>query len=224
MIVGAGGHGRVVAEAVELGGAHLVVGFVDRDPGLHGRAVGGLRVLGGDELLGELVADGVTGFVIGVGSVGDASVRAHLYEHGLTVGLTPVTVVHPTAAVSPSARLGSGTVVLAGAIVNAGAAVGDNVIINSQVVVEHDCVIGDHVHVATGAQLASGVRVGAGAHIGAGATVIQGCCVGAAGVVGAGAVVIRDVADATTVVGCPARPIRRMVRRGAGSGGLGQSR
>jgi UDP-perosamine 4-acetyltransferase len=206
--LGAGGHARVVLETLKSMGVHDVVGLLDPRPELWGTRVGGVEVLGGDDLLGRQYDSGVTHAFIGLGGTGDTRPRRRLYELARAQGLEIVSAIHPAASVSPSALLGPGATILAHAVVGPEASLGEDVIVNSAAVVEHDCRIADHVHVATGALLASGVQVGAGAHVGLGATVNQGLTIGADAVVGAGAAVIRDVPAATVVVGVPARVLR----------------
>lgn len=186
-----------------------IVGLLDADPALVGRRILGIPVLGDDGYLEQVAARGVHHFFIGVGSVGDASVRRRLYTMAVERGMTAVVVVHPRAVVSPSAVIGPGTAVLAQAVVNAGALLGVNVIVNTGAIIEHDCVVEDHAHVATGARLASTVRVGRGAHVGAGATVRQRISIGEAAVVGIGAAVVADVPAKGVVVGVPARRLTR---------------
>jgi UDP-perosamine 4-acetyltransferase len=206
--LGAGGHARVVLETLRAMGTHDVVGLLDPRPELWGTRVGGVEVLGGDDLLGRQYDSGVTHAFIGLGGTGDTCPRRRLYELARAQGLEIVSAVHPAAVVSPSALVGPGATILANAVVGPETSLGEDVLVNSAAVVEHDCRIGDHVHVATGALLASGVHVGAGAHVGLGATVNQGLTIGAGAIVGAGAAVIRDVPAATVVVGVPARALR----------------
>lgn len=215
VVLGGGGHARVVLDALILGGAGRPVGVLDPDPALRGRTILGVPVLGGDELLGRLARGKATHFALGLGGVGDNRPRKRLFEVGLASGLKPLTVRHPSAVRSPWAQVGPGCVLLAGSVVNAGAALGCDVIVNSGAVVEHDCAVGDHAHIATGALLASTVRVGALAHIGAGAALRQCLAVGEGAVVGAGAAVVRDVAAWTVVAGVPARPLRKARPRAA---------
>lgn len=207
--LGAGGHAKVVLEALAAIGGFAVAGLLDPQRALWGTEVLGVPVLGDDEeLRGQY--DGVTKAFIGLGGAADTRPRRRLYESAREHGFDVVDVVHPAATVSPSARLGHGVTVLAGAVVNAGAELGENVLVNTGAVVEHDCRIGSHVHVASRACLASGVEVDAGAHVGAGATVRQGSRIGAGAVVGVGAVVVRDVDPGAVVVGVPARVLRRV--------------
>ena len=210
--LGAGGHAKVVIEALLAVGGVELHGLLDPNPALRGTRVLGLPVLGNDDLLPQLARSGVSGFFMGVGSLGDARLRQRLFAWALSLGVEPVTVIHPRAVVSPSARVGRGTCIFAGAVVNAETILGENVILNSGALVEHDCQIGDHVHVATGACLGGGVVVGEGAHIGLGACVRQGIRVGRQSLVGAGAVVVKDVPEAVVVAGIPARFLRQNTR------------
>jgi sugar O-acyltransferase (sialic acid O-acetyltransferase NeuD family) len=207
--VGASGHGRVVAEAARLAG-HEVVAFVDQDPMMLGRAVGEATVVASQEELLAAVADrvslpgGADAVAFGVGNNGarHALVRSLLAIAGAEI--LPA-IVHPSAVVSPTARVGPGSVLLPRSVVHTDALVDAGVIVNSAAVVEHDCVVGACAHLSPGAIVCGGVTVGPRAWIGAGATVIHGRAVGADSVVGAGSVVIRNVHEQTVVVGVPAR-------------------
>lgn len=201
-LLGASGHGKVVADAALAAGWKAVVFFDDAWPGLSlnghwpvvGKTADLLAQLG--EFDGVLVAIGKAGIRL--------QKQRQLQEAGATI---VVAVVHPRACVSPFARIGAGTVVMAGAVVNTDAMVGDACIVNTCSSVDHDCVLADAVHVSPGAHLSGNVTVGEGAWIGMGAAVKQGIGIGARAMVGAGAVVVKDVPAGLTVVGCPARPL-----------------
>ena len=149
VILGGGGHARMLIESLALSGGARIVGVLEA----RGRARGGkvldVPVIGDDTLLPVLKRRGVTHFVVGRGGVADNAPRRALFEEAVRYGLRPLTVVHPSAMVSPWAVLEEGAQLLPGCVVNAGTRVGANAIINSGVIVEHDNVIGAHAHLAT---------------------------------------------------------------------------
>ena len=199
LIVGAGGHARVVADILLCRGLP-VLGYVDDDPASWGSVRLGLPVLGSVEAWAEHAPGGL---VMGIGD--NAARRAVVGRLGERAGELWRSAVHPDATVAASARLGRGVVIAARAVVNPDALIGDHAIINTGATVDHDCRLGAYCHVAPGANLAGGVEVGEGALIGVGAAVIPYLSVGRWATVGAGAVVVRDVPDGVTATGAPAR-------------------
>lgn len=198
-IVGAGGHGRVVAEAASEAGFSDVAFLDDRFPDV--AACQGFPVLGS---LASQAGTFVSGDQVCL-AVGNNRKRAEIAE---TYNNFPyASVIHPRAVISRTVRLGRGTTILANVVVNANSNIGDHVILNTACIIEHDCVISDAAHVSPGAILAGGVFVGARSWIGAGAVVRQGIAIGCDVIIGAGAVVVSDIADQTTVVGVPAKPL-----------------
>jgi len=209
IIVGAGGHGRVLADALIAAGAGIA-GFVDADPALKGRRVMGFEVLGGDAAL-EGLDRAEFSLVNGIGSLGtpDAPPTRRLAGERLAAaGWRIADVRHPSAIVAPSARLAAGVQLLARAVVQPAAEIGANVIVNTAAIVEHDCVVGAWSHVSIGAILCGGVRIGDGCHIGAGAVIIQGVRLGDSTIVGAGAAIVKDDDGPGPLVGVPARSRR----------------
>lgn len=207
--VGAGGHAKVMIEIIRQIGGYDLIGLLEKNKKLWGATVSGVPVLGGDDLLRKIYKEGIHQVFIGVGSVGDATLRKKLYLTVHEAGFKIINVIHPKAIVSPSVKLGKGFIMMAGAIANADTQFGNNVIVNTGAIVEHGCVIGDHVHIASGARLASTVHVGEGSHIGLGASIKQSVRIGKNVVVGAGAVVIEDVPSCVVVAGVPARVITK---------------
>ncbi|MDR6714146.1 sugar O-acyltransferase (sialic acid O-acetyltransferase NeuD family) [Pseudomonas hunanensis] len=202
-ILGASGHGKVVADLAELCGWQQIDFFDDAWPGLSEN--GAWPVVGGGAQLLERL-DHYQGVIV---AIGNNAVRAQKMRELQQRGAPVPVLVHPSAVVSRHASLGRGTVVFAGAVVNAFATVGEGAILNTGSSVDHDCRIGDHVHVSPGARLAGGVGVGERSWIGIGAVVRQMIKIGCRATVGAGGVVVCDVADDTTVIGVPARPMAR---------------
>lgn len=195
LVIGAGGHAKVVIDAAMAAG-HVVVAAVGDAGGE--REILGVPVLESDA---GLTADG---FVV---AIGDNTARQGQYEALCAAGRTPATIVHPTAVIAPSATLGAGTVAFAGVVVNASARVGANAILNTGCTIDHDCLIGDHAHVGPGANLCGGVMLGEGALMGVGSCAIPGTSVGAWAIVGAGSAVIYDLPGDTTCAGTPAKPL-----------------
>jgi sugar O-acyltransferase (sialic acid O-acetyltransferase NeuD family) len=199
LIVGAGGHAKVVADILLSQGANII-GFLDDDPSTWGGTRLGLPVLGGIDSYAGYSPDGL---VMGVGS---NMARKQVVERlGGEAGGLWRNAIHPKATVANSVRLGVGIVVAARAVVNPDSVLGDHVIINTGAIVDHDCTIGTYAHIAPGARLAGGVRVGEGTLIGIGASVIPLRALGGWAIVGAGAVVIDDIPDGVTAKGVPAR-------------------
>lgn len=215
-IYGAGGHGKVVLDALERAGRR-VIGFVDDD---HRRANGeycGLPVAGTpDELEGVREAGSGVGFVVAIGDAGD---RQRVSDKVEQLGYDLVSVIHPSAVVAPDVSIGAGSMVLAAAAVNPGVYIGRGVIINTGAVVDHDCSIADFAHVAPGARLAGNVRVGERTLISIGATVVPGKTIAQNALVAAGAVVVSDVGEGITVAGVPAKPLRRSASAETGERG-----
>lgn len=201
LIWGAGGHGKVVLDIARSAGCFERIAFLDDDPARIGLEFCDCRLLGGSLDLHRFAG---SAFVV---AVGDNRTRAQCFASALGNGLAPTTLVHPTAVIATSARIGCGTVVMPGVIINASAVIGENCIINSGAVVEHDCRVDAHVHISPRAVLGGGVTVEPLAHIGIGAVVLQGATVGEESIVGAGAVVLRAAPARCTVVGVPAKAL-----------------
>lgn len=207
VIVGAGGHGQVVADvllsAARLNSDAQPVGYVDDDTSLSGRVLLGLPVLGRIDSLSRIPHDAV------VVAIGDNATRRTVFDKLTARNERFVVACHPSAIVAESVEVGRGTMICAGAIVNPGATIGSNVILNTGCSIDHHNRIGDHVHVAPGVCTGGDVTVEASVLIGIGAVVMPGRTIGARSTVGAGALVQQDVPEATVVVGVPARPVRR---------------
>lgn len=202
LVIGAGGHAKVVIEALRAAGFDPV-GIVD--PRAEAPMLLGVPVLGDDDALPRLRAEGIEA---AVAALGDNRARERAGEGLRALGFRLPAVVHPAALVSPSARVRDGAVVMARAVVGTLAEIGPLAILNTGCIVEHDNRIGPCAHIAPGAVLAGTVRVGARALVGAGAAARPEVSIGADAVVGAGSAVVGDVPAGAVVGGVPARLLR----------------
>lgn len=202
IIVGAGGHAKVVIELFRSLRVPIT-GLTDADD--TPRQVLEAPVLGDDTVLPGLFEQGARNAFV---ALGDNKRRLEMGLRLQALGFNLMTAVSPRATVSPSARLGVGVAVMAGAVINAEAEVGDLAIINSGAIVEHDVVLGRACHIGPGAVLAGQVRVGEGALLGAGSSAAPGRQIGANSVIGAGGCVVRDIPADVVAVGVPALVLR----------------
>ena len=199
LIFGAGGHGRVVADAAVRQGSWQAVSASDRDPA---RCAADL-LPGVASLLPEAALRNAPAVHIGIGDC--AARRCEAEKIGVHM---LVTVIHPQASVSTHASVGPGSFIGAQAVVAPTASLGICVIVNHGAVADHGVVVGDYCHIAPGAVLGGKVRIGAGTLVGAGATVLPGVSICEGSVIGAGAVVCKDVTEPGTYAGVPAGRIR----------------
>jgi len=200
-ILGASGHGKVVAEIAELTGWEEVVFYDDAWPLLD--SVGVWEVVGNaDDLRSEI--NSFDAFFVAVGS---NYVRWTLFSQLIGWAVKAATLIHPSAVVSEYSSIKDGTVVMANAVINPFVTIGQAVIVNTAATIDHDCVLGDAVHVSPGANLAGKVAVGQQSWVGIGASVKQQVIIGEKVIVGAGATVINNINDGVTVVGTPAKVV-----------------
>lgn len=204
IVLGGGGHARVVIQAAQSRGEWNVVGYVDPQKRDSSRL--GVNYLGDDSA--KIAADPAfehCRFVLGIGSTFQARVRREIVERTRLPAARWATVVHAQAIVSPTAVVGPGCVVLAGAIVNAGAAVGAHGIVNTGAILEYDCVLGAYVHAAPAVVVAARAKIGDGAYLGIGCRIRERLTLGENVKVGMGSVVLRSVPAGRVVIGVPAK-------------------
>lgn len=195
-IIGASGHGKVVADIARKNGYKEIV-FLDDDESIH--ECGGCPVIGKSSEAGTIDADIIVG-------IGNAGIRKRIQESVPEEKL--ITLIHPDAVIAEDVAIGVGAVVMAGAVINPGVRIGKGCIINTCSSVDHDCVVGDYVHIAVGSHLCGTVSVGSGTWIGAGATVSNNISICPDCMIGAGAVIVKNIDSAGTYMGVPARRIR----------------
>lgn len=197
IIIGAGGHAKVICDIIRKSG-DKAVGFLD-DSISEGTVIMGMSVLGKTNKIGEYKNKE---FIIGIGN---NTVRKMFSEKYSDIHF--YTAVHPSAVISEGVIIGKGSCVMAGAVINACAHIGEHCIINSSATVEHDCFVGDFSHVSPGAVLCGTVKCGKGVHIGAGAVVKNNIDITDNVIIGAGAVVVKNITNTGTYVGVPAKKI-----------------
>lgn len=205
LIFGASGHGRVVLGNFAGRPSYKVLGFIDDDPGLSGKPVDGLTVLGGMDRLRTLLQQGVQGAIV---AIGRNDVRCEKAELLQSMGFELVRAVHASAVLGSDVSVGGGSAVMAGTVINAGTTIGTNVIVNTGATVDHECELADGCHISPGSHLAGNVHVGRCAHIGIGSSVVPNIRIGEGSIIGAGSVVLNDVPSHQTWVGNPAKRLR----------------
>lgn len=196
VILGASGHGKVVADIAEKLGYETVV-FLDDNTQV--KSCGKYPVVGKTAAIGNYCD---YDFLV---AIGNAEVRSRLQKSLTDQGLHIATLVHPAAVVGQDVSIGAGTVVMAGAVINASAVIGRGCIINTCASVDHDCMVGDYAHVSVGAHLAGTVTLGSKSWIGISAAVSNNICICEGCMIGAGAVVVKDINVSGTYVGVPAK-------------------
>lgn len=192
-IIGASGHGKVVADIAKKSGYTEIVFFDDNENVVE---CGGYPVIGRSSDALRMDVDVIV-------AIGNAEIRKRIQDSIDESRLT--TLIHPDAVVAEDVRIGVGTVIMAGAVINPGTAIGRGCIINTCSSIDHDCVVGDYVHVSVGTHIAGTCEIGEKTWIGAGATVSNNVSICGNCMIGAGAVVIRNIEKPGTYVGVPAR-------------------
>ena len=207
VIVGAGGAGREIAAWYRAASPDAdILGFLDQYESNHGQRRGGLEVLGDIPWLRE---NHVAEVIVGVGSpAGRRRVTAALNE----LGVTPTTVIHPSAIIGERVTIGDGAVISPGAVLTVDVRIGQCAYINYGAAIGHDTTIGDFSVIAPQAAIAGNVTIGPGVDFGIGASSIQRITIGEGAIIGGGACVTRDIPPRCVAVGVPAKPIKEHER------------
>jgi UDP-perosamine 4-acetyltransferase len=199
VILGGGGHAKVVIDILGHADDVELVGFTSKDG--RGETLCGCPCIGTDVVLNELFLSGVRWAFV---AIGENDKRKACLNSLKERGFDLINAISKAAAISRYARLGLGIAAMPGAVINAGARLEDGVIVNTNACVDHDCIIGSCAHIGPGTSVTGCVRVGEGSFLGAGSSVIPGVSIGCWTVIGAGAAVVNDLPDHVVAVGVPA--------------------
>ena len=193
IIIGASGHGKVIAD-IAIACGYEIVGFLDDD--VNKKECYGCSVLG---TTADAEKYSECDFIIAIGN--NAIRRKIAYSYPL---LSYTVLIHPSAIISESAKIAGGTVVMPQAVINAGAVIGRHCIVNTASVIEHDCRIENYTHISPGAVLCGTVSVGENTWVGAGSTVINNVSICSDTVIGAGSTVTKNIEKSGVYIGTPA--------------------
>ena len=206
VVVGGGGHAKVIISILKKLNAYEIVGYTDMAEKGNILTV---PYLGNDSILAELFSEkNCTNAVLGIGSVTLSTLRIKIANSLESINYRTPAILSPHAVVNEDVVIGKGTVVFDGAIINSGSRVGQYAILNTNCSVDHDCVIDDYVHVAPGATLSGGVKIGRNSIIGAGTSIVHNVSIGENCLIGAGSTVTRNIAEPGTYAGNPVKKIK----------------
>ena len=203
-ILGASGHGKVIAEAALLSGWDDIVFYDDNYPNIVQNEIWPIVGTSNDLCLNTSMVDGV---VIGIGNNYIRKIKSDLI---IKARLKLVSIIHPQATVSSFSKVGVGSVIFAGAVVNPFAVLGESTIINTNSIVEHDCRIGNFTHLSPGARIAGGVEIQELSWLGIGSSVIELVKIGSEIIIGAGSVVIKNLEQPGTYIGVPVKRLEKL--------------
>lgn len=201
IIIGASGHGKVVADIALHLQKYDEIAFLDNDENV--KECMGFPVVGKSSDAERYIDE--ADFIV---AIGNAKIRKQVTEQLERIGASVATLIHPMAVIGSNVAIGDGSVVMAGAVINPDSTIGKGCIINTCASVDHDCQVGDYVHVSVGAHVCGTVQISESTWIGAGATIKNNVNICGECMIGAGAVVVKNIEEAGTYVGVPARRIK----------------
>lgn len=204
IIVGYGGHAKSIIDSIKWADIYNIIGYTDlEDKNMD------IPYLGNDDCLQQLYDEGIHNIAFGLGYMGEFDIRESLYEKVKAIGFQLPVITDPTSTIAIDAEIGEGSFIGKHAVINAASRIGKLCIINTGAIIEHENIIGDYTHVAVGTVICGNVHIGNRCLLGANSTIIQGVTIQDNSIIGAGSVVLSDVRENETVVGIPARTIKR---------------
>lgn len=199
IIVGASGHGRVIANIAKLNGYKEIL-FIDDDESK--KVNGEYKVVGTTKDISSYINE--YNIIVGIGN---NTIRKKISSELLKMGIIQTTLIHPTAVIDKTVRVGNGTVIMANTVLNADSKIGNSCIINTAATIDHDCIIKDYVHISPGAHLAGTVHIGEESWIGIGANIINNININDECIIGAGGTVVKNIYIKGTYIGVPVRKV-----------------
>lgn len=203
IIIGNGGHASVLVETLLIQ-QREIIGYTAPSKE---KEFFDLPYLGTDDIIADNYNPNEAELILGLGTVTTSIVRKSIFLHFKSLVFSFANVIHPTAIISSSTKIGEGAQIMAGTIFQANVIIGDNSIINTGSIIDHDCLVGKHAHIAPGSTLSGGVQIGDGCHIGVGTSIIQGITIGHETTIGAGSVVVKNIGSGKTAYGVPAKEV-----------------
>lgn len=207
IIIGAGGHSKILIDILEENNEFNILGLLDDNTSIHGKYILGKRILGDIEILKNYNPE-KTKFVL---SIGNNQIRRKLFDEITSQGFGSTNVISGDATISKYSKLGTGLTINAGVRIHPDAYIGDNVIIGMNATISHDSVIERDVHISPGVHVTGAVHIETGVDIGTGAVIIPGVRIGRNSIIGAGAVVLKDLDENGVYAGIPAKKIRDII-------------
>ncbi len=206
IVIGCGGHAKSLVDSIESANEYEIAGFVDKSKS-DKFCYRNYKVIGTDDDYKDLLDSGIKYACMGIGYLGNSSVRENLYNKLSSMGFEFPVIVDKTAAIASDVVIGTGSFIGKNSVVNSLSKIGQMTIINSGSIIEHDCIIDDYTHIAIGATIGGETHIGKNCMIGANATILQTLNINDNIIVGAGAVVTKDITNPGTYIGIPATKI-----------------
>lgn len=202
VIIGAGGHAKVIADIIEKSGDEIV-GFLDDNKKMGTTIIKEYKVLGDfNNRFPLAIANSDYEFII---AIGDNKKREEISH---SPNLKFYTAIHPSAQIGLDVEIKEGTVIMGNACINSSAKIGKHCIINTGAIIEHDNIIEDFVHISPNVALGGTVKIGKNTHVGIGSIIKNNITICENCKIGAGAVVVKDIKEEGTYVGVPAKGIK----------------
>lgn len=206
VLIGAGGHCKVIIDIIRSKNEYEIVGVTDKNEATD--KVLDIPIIGDDSILRKLHYDGVEYAFVCIGALNNLNLRNIIHNKLKKIGFKFPVLIHKNTIVSEYAHIEAGTCVMPGVVINAGATIKDNCIVNTGAIIEHDCIIGRNTHISPKTSIAGASIIGDNCHIGIGSSIIQCIKIGNNVTIGAGAVVINNIKDNSLAVGVPAKIIK----------------